>query len=246
MKKQTAGRDVLGEFAPQFASFNDDILFGEVWSREEKFPRKLRSILTISTLIGKGVLDSSLKFHLEEGKRNGISKDEMVEMLTQIAFYAGWPNAWAAFKMAKEVYASGDLETHGGFFGLGEFNNAYAKYFTGKSYLKPIQNQGLSISNVTFEPGCRNSWHIHHALEGGGQILLGVDGSGWCQISGEDPISMIPGTCVFIPPNKKHWHGAKKNSWFSHLAIAVPGKDLSNEWLEPVNDEYYDSLEEAK
>ncbi|MDD6120965.1 MAG: carboxymuconolactone decarboxylase family protein [Selenomonadaceae bacterium] len=102
---QTAGHKALGDFAPEFAHYNDDILFGEVWSRNDKLSLHDRSIVTVSTLIGAGVLDSSLKYHIASAKKNGVTKDEMVEMLTQIAFYAGWPKAWAAFRMAKEVYA---------------------------------------------------------------------------------------------------------------------------------------------
>lgn len=105
MVKQTAGRDQLGEFAPKFAQLNDDVLFGEVWSREDKLPLKERSIVTVSLLIGKGMLDSSFKFHLQSAKSNGVTKEEMAELITHAAFYAGWPNAWAAFNMAKEVYA---------------------------------------------------------------------------------------------------------------------------------------------
>ena len=104
MVKQTAGHEALGEFAPKFAELNDDVLFGEVWSREDKLSLKLRSIVTVSTLIGKGILDDSLKYHISRAKKNGVTKEEMSEILTHIAFYAGWPNAWAAFKMAKEVY----------------------------------------------------------------------------------------------------------------------------------------------
>ena len=104
MIKQTAGHDALGEFAPKFAELNDDVLFGEIWSREDKLSLKLRSIVTISALIGKGILDDSLKYHIESAKNNGVTKEEMSEILTHIAFYAGWPNAWAAFKMAKIVY----------------------------------------------------------------------------------------------------------------------------------------------
>ena len=107
MVKQTAGRDALGEFAPKFAQLNDDVLFGEVWSREDKLSLKLRSVVTISALIGKGIVDSSLQYHLQSAKNNGVTKTEMAEILTHIAFYAGWPNAWAAFKMAKEVYGQG-------------------------------------------------------------------------------------------------------------------------------------------
>lgn len=105
MVKQTAGRDQLGEFAPKFAQLNDDVLFGEIWSREDKLPLKERSIVTVSLLIGKGMLDSSFKFHLQSAKNNGVTKEEMAELITHAAFYAGWPNAWAAFNMAKEVYA---------------------------------------------------------------------------------------------------------------------------------------------
>ena len=140
MVKQTAGRDTLGTFAPQFAALNDDVLFGEVWSREAQLPLKLRSIVTITSLISKGIVDSSLQYHLATAKKNGVSKSEMVEILTQVAFYAGWPNAWAAFRMAKEVYADDATEEHGGFFGQGEPNTAFAKYFIGQSYLKPLTN----------------------------------------------------------------------------------------------------------
>ena len=159
--KQTAGHDALREFAPEFAHLNDDILFGEVWSREDKLPLKLRSIVTISALIGKGITDSSLKYHLASARANGVTKSEMAEILTHVAFYAGWPNAWAAFNMAKEVYADDKAETegHGGFFGLGEPNTAFAQYFIGQSYLKALAglDDYLPIFNVTFEPGCRNN-----------------------------------------------------------------------------------------
>ena len=165
-------------------------------------------------------------------------------ILTHLAFYAGWPNAWAAFRMAKEVYADGDAEAHGGIFGLGEPNTAYAKYFTGSSYLKPLTVPGETVflANVTFEPGCRNNWHIHHASSGGGQILICVDGEGWYQEEGKEAVSLTPGMVVTIPANVKHWHGAKAGSWFSHIAVEVPGSDCSNEWCEPVSDEWYNAL----
>ena len=103
--KQTAGRDSLGDFAPKFAELNDDVLFGEVWSREAELPLKIRSIITVSALVSKGMVDSSFMYHLKTAKQNGVTKEEMAEILTQLAFYAGWPNAWAAFRMAKEVYS---------------------------------------------------------------------------------------------------------------------------------------------
>ena len=106
MVKQTAGRDSLNDFAPKFAELNDDVLFGEIWSREDKLSLKMRSVVTITALISKGILDSSLKYHLSTARQNGVTKSEMAEILTHVAFYAGWPNAWAAFNMAKEVYAA--------------------------------------------------------------------------------------------------------------------------------------------
>ena len=246
MVTQTAGHDALGEFAPKFAELNDDVLFGEVWSREDKLSLKLRSVVTVSALIGKGIVDSSLKYHLESARNHGVTRTEMSEMLTHIAFYAGWPNAWAAFRMAKEVYAD-DIaaEEHGGFFGQGEENTAFAKYFIGKSYLKPLTDPGKTVfvANVTFEPGCRNNWHVHHAKQGGGQLLICVDGEGWYQEEGKPARSLKPGDVVTIPAEVKHWHGAKADSWFSHLAVEVPGEETSNEWLEPVTDKAYAALD---
>lgn len=133
--------------------------------------------------------------------------------------------------------------TEGGIFGLGEPNDAFAQYFIGQSYLNVLNKEGVPISNVTFEPGCRNNWHIHHAETGGGQILLCTDGHGWYQVWGEKARELHPGDVVYIPAGVKHWHGAAKDSWFSHVAISVPGIGTSNEWLEPVDDEQYGSLE---
>ena len=247
MVKQTAGRDSLNDFAPKFAELNDDVLFGEVWSREDKLSLKLRSIVTMTALISKGIVDKSLMYHLTTAKKNGVTRTEMAEILTHLAFYAGWPNAWAAFRMAKEVYAEeaeAGAEEHGGFFGMGEPNVSYAKYFIGQSYLKPLTDpkETVFIANVTFEPGCRNNWHIHHADKGGGQLLICVDGEGWYQEEGKPAQSLKPGDVVTIPPEVKHWHGAKKDCWFSHLAVEVPGENTSNEWCEPVTDQEYQQL----
>lgn len=130
-------------------------------------------------------------------------------------------------------------------FGIGEPNVNYAKYFIGNSYLKVLTDMSkttMLVCNVTFEPECRNNWHIHHATKGGGQILVCTAGEGWYQEEGKEAQSLVPGTVVTIPANVKHWHGAKKDSWFSHLAIEVPGENSSNEWCEPVDDEYYNAL----
>ena len=243
MVKQTAGRDQLGGFAPKFAELNDDVLFGEIWSREGALSLKMRSILTISALVSKGMIDSSFQFHLTSAKKNGVTRDEMAEILTHLAFYAGWPNAWAAFRAAVEVY-QGDSGGDGGLFGLGEPNEAYAQYFTGSSYLNPLTDPGqtLFLANVTFEPGCRNNWHIHHAQNGGGQMLVCVSGRGWYQEWGQEPRELRPGDVVNIPAGVKHWHGAAKDSWFQHLAVEVPGEGGRTEWYEAVDEEQYSVL----
>lgn len=128
-------------------------------------------------------------------------------------------------------------------FGKGNLNEAFAKYFIGNSYLNPLAKlDNMSIANVTFEPGCRNNWHIHHASKGGGQILICTAGNGFYQEEGKEAIALKPGMVIVIPANVKHWHGASSSSWFSHLAIEVPGEDTSNEWCEPVTDEEYERL----
>lgn len=129
-------------------------------------------------------------------------------------------------------------------FGTGLPNDAYAQYFVGQSFLNPLTDPqcGLFLTNVTFEPGCRNNWHIHHASKGGGQILICTAGEGWYQEEGKPAVSLTPGSVITIPPEVKHWHGAKADSWFSHIAIEVPGENCSNEWCEPVSDEDYAKL----
>lgn len=130
-------------------------------------------------------------------------------------------------------------------FGKGTANTAYAQYFIGQSYLNPLTEAGKSsvaLANVTFEPGCRNNWHIHHARKGGGQILICTAGEGWYQEEGKPAVSLSAGSVITIPAEVKHWHGAKKDSWFSHIAVEVPGEMTSNEWLEPVSDESYEEL----
>lgn len=129
-------------------------------------------------------------------------------------------------------------------FKKGAENTAYAQFFIGTSYLNPLtspQNKPF-FANVTFEPACRNNWHIHRAEKGGGQILLCVAGGGWYQEYGKSARSLKAGDVVEIPANVKHWHGAKKDSWFSHIAVELPGENTSNEWLEPVSEEEYEKL----
>ena len=183
---QTAGRETLGEFAPEFAHYNDDVLFGENWNNTD-IDLKTRSIITVVALMSQGVTSDALKFHLMNAKNHGVSQKEIAAIITHTAFYAGWPHAWAVFNLAKEVWnekapemTDKDRYQNEIFFPIGE-PNPYGDYFVGQSYLAPVSTEQLAIFNVTFEPACRNNWHIHHAKSGGGQMLICVGGRGYYQ-----------------------------------------------------------------
>lgn len=245
-KKVTDGRDYLGAFAPKFAEINDDVLFGQVWSREKELAPRDRSLITLAALMGSGITDQSLKSHLQKAKENGVTKDEMVEVITQLAFYTGWPKGWAVFAQAMEVYGEGneDGTSREVMFGRGEPNEAYAKYFIGKSYVKslfePTDENPMSVDNVTFEPGSHNNWH-RHSTE---QILLVTEGQGWYQEEGKAAQPLRAGDAVVIKPNVKHWHGAARDSWFVHVSISNNVLTGKNEWLEPVSDKEYNAIHE--
>ena len=245
MKKITAGRDVLGEFAPKFAQLNDDVLFGEVWSRESELSARDRSLITVTALMAQGLTDTSFGHHLQMAKENGITRSEIAEILTHAAFYAGWPKAWAAFRMAKDIWADAEntdekqLHQNSIVFPIGAPNDGFAQYFSGQSYLAPVSTEQVKIFNVTFEPGCRNNWHIH---KGGGQILVCVAGRGYYQEWGKEQQELHPGDVINIMPGVKHWHGAAPDSWFSHLAVEVPGENRRSQWCEPVSEEEYQKL----
>ena len=248
---QTAGRESLGEFAPEFAHFNDGVLFGENWNNED-INVKTRCIITVVALMSSGITDSSLKYHLINAKNNGVTQKEIAAIITHAAFYVGWPKGWAVFNMAKEIWEidkkiDNEIDAKAKheasmMFPIGAPNDAYAKYFIGQSYLYPVSTSQVGIFNVTFEPGCRNNWHIHHAKSGGGQILVCIAGRGYYQEWGKEAIELKPGDCINIPEGVKHWHGAAPDSWFSHLAIEVPGEEGSSEWCEPVSEDEYNKL----
>ena len=244
---QTAGRAQLGTFAPEFAHLNDDVLFGEVWN-EEAIDVKTKCIITVVSLMASGITDSSLGYHLQNAKNNGVTKEEIAAIITHATMYVGWPKGWAVFRMAKDIWheetpacSEKDRYQNSIFFPIGE-PNPYGQFFVGQSYLAPLSSDQVPLFNVTFEPGCRNNWHIHKADKAGGQMLVCIGGRGWYQEWGKEPVEMTPGTVINIPVGVKHWHGAAKDSWFSHLAMEVPGENSSTEWCEAVSEEDYSRL----
>ena len=198
--------------------------------------------------MASGITDSSLVYHLQNARNNGVTKEEIAAIITHATMYVGWPKGWAVFRLAKEVWneqtealTEKDRFQNEIFFPIGE-PNPYGAYFVGQSYLAPLSTEQVPVFNVTFEPGCRNNYHIHHATKGGGQMLICVGGKGWYQEEGKQAVALTPGSVVNIPPNVKHWHGAAKDSWFAHLALEIAGEDASTEWCEPVSDEAYNQL----
>ena len=244
---QTAGREQLGEFAPTFAHLNDDVLFGEVWN-EAAIDVKTKCIITVVSLMASGMTDSSLLYHLQNAKAHGVSREEIAAVITHVTMYVGWPKGWAVFRLAKEVWnekaeelTDKDRYQNTIFFPIGE-KNPFGQFFVGQSYLASLTTEQVPVYNVTFEPACRNNWHIHHAKSGGGQMLICVGGRGYYQEWGKPAIELTPGSVVNIPAEVKHWHGAAPDSWFSHLALEIPGEEGKTEWCEPVSDEDYGKL----
>ena len=183
---QTAGRAQLGEFSPMFAHLNDDVLFGEVWNAEA-LDVKTKCIITVVSLMASGITDSSLGYHLQNAKNNGVTKEEIAAIITHATMYVGWPKGWAVFRQAKEIWneespAASEKDAYQNtiFFPIGE-ENPYGQFFVGQSYLASVSTAQIPVFNVTFEPGCRNNWHVHHASSGGGQMLICVGGRGWYQ-----------------------------------------------------------------
>lgn len=213
------GRPVKGkiyEFAPAIDEFLKAHLFGDIFARDN-VDWQTRELATIAMLASLDNVNSQLNSHINIGKYNGLTDEQVAEIL----------------EIARTAKAEDVL------FGFGQENTAYAKYFIGKSYLQPMTNEGINAANVTFEPRCRNNWHIHHKT---GQTLFVVSGRGWYQEWGKPAQELKAGDVVNIPEGVKHWHGAAKDSWFTHIAISVPNEGASAEWLEPVTDEEYNKL----
>ena len=244
---------------PTIQYFLSSNCFGDYYTRKG-LDLNTRELLTMAILVNLGT-EPQLKAHI--GANLKIRTAEYVEQAIYNCLpYCGYPRTLNALRLLKEAAAEKVAEPaeapatkdnkimdqatfdKQNVFGKGDPNVNYAKYFIGNSYLKAITDResGFPMANVTFEPGTRNNWHIHHAKKGGGQVLIVTTGSGWYQLEGKPAVSLNPGDAVVIPANVKHWHGAKKDSWFSHIAFEAPGEGVSNEWLEPVTDEEYNKL----
>ena len=229
-------------FAPATDYYLKAHLFGDIFARNILTYAE-REIVTVSALSSMPGVESQLKSHISGAKNMGVSDEQIHAIPRLLAAKVGDLEAYRAAKAIAEVYREpfneGKPVEHM-MFPKGEPNTAYARYFIGNSYLAPLLTEGLPMSNVTFEPRCRNNWHIHHK---GGQILICVGGEGWYQEWGKPARKLRPGDVVNIPAEVKHWHGAAADSWFQHIAISVPAENASNEWLEAVTDEEYDKLE---
>ena len=234
---------VPGDMGKDVEQFLTDYFFGDIYSRDalDLQTRELLGYCVLTTLEA----ESQLHSHYHGNINAGNSPETLTAAVIQCLPYIGFPAAIKALRIIKEETADADGKAafqRKMIFPIGEPNTAYAKYFIGNSYLAPISKEQIPFSNVTFEPGCRNNWHIHHATKGGGQMLVCVAGKGWYQEWGKPAVQMLPGDVIHIPANVKHWHGAAADSWFAHLAFEVPGENTSNEWLEPVTDEEYNQL----
>lgn len=248
MEKITAGRDYLGDIAPQFGALNDDVLFGQVWAREDALSPRDRSLITIAALMGAGITDEAIRSHLEMGLAHGLTRAEIVEVVTQLAFYTGWPKGWAVFSVAQEVFDQADVTQEEAAI-YNRFGEHYAydggDHFTGRTWMRDLRGfddgYGYYASSLVFEPGCRNSWHIHPKE----QTLFVIQGRGWYVQEGCEPRELHVGDVVNIPANTRHWHGAAHDSWFEHVVCedVTPGGACEFTWLEPVSDEEYATLE---
>ena len=213
------GNEVSGklfDFAPAIDRYLKAHLFGDIFAHDN-LDWKTRELATIAMLATQEGVESQLAAHINIGKYNGLTEQQIANIISLAS----------AAKADKVIFGKGP-------------ENPYAKYFTGKSYLQPITTtNGVPMFNVTFEPKCRNNWHIHHR---GGQILLVTSGRGYYQEWNKPARELKPGDVVNIPAEVKHWHGAAKDSWFTHIAIEVPSQGGSTEWGERVSDEEYEKL----
>jgi len=245
VQTKLTGKPYNFAFAPATDYYLKAHLFGDIFARDVLTYAE-RELVTVGALSALPGAEPQLKAHISGARNMGVADGELHAVPQTLREKVGETEGYRAAKMVAEVF--GEPFDEGKpvgqmIFPKGQPNTAYAKYFIGNSYLAPLLSEGLHMSNVTFEPRCRNNWHIHHK---GGQILICVGGEGWYQAWGEKARRLKPGDVVNIPAGVKHWHGAAANSWFQHIAIAVPAEGATNEWLEPVEDAAYNALESGE
>ena len=210
------------DFHPQLDAYLKAHLFGDIFARDT-LDWRTREIVTIAALAARPETEPQMKAHIAIGKVNGVTDAQAQAIVRRVQLPRNpenLPSDWSPIP-------------------VGEPNTAYAKYFIGNSYLHKMTLDQVPAFGVTFEPGCRNNWHIHHAKTGGGQMLIVTAGEGFYQEWGKPARRLKKGDTVNIPANVKHWHGAAPDSWFQHIALEVPGTEQSNEWCEPVDDKAY-------
>ena len=215
-------KGALFDFHPQLDAYLKAHLFGDIFARDN-VDWRTREIVTIAALAARPETEPQMKAHIAIGKVNGVTDAQTAEIVRRVQLPrnpANLPSDWSPIP-------------------VGELNTAYAKYFIGNSYLHKLTLDQVPAFGVTFEPGCRNNWHIHHAKIGGGQMLIVTAGEGFYQEWGKPARRLKKGDTVNIPANVKHWHGAAPDCWFQHIALEVPGTEQSNEWCEPVDDAAY-------
>ena len=217
-------KGALFDFHPQLDEYLKTHLFGDIFARDN-VDWRTREIVTIAALAARPETAPQMKAHIAIGKVNGITDTQAAEIVGRVAVLCDrdpsrLPSDWSPIP-------------------VGEPNTAYAKYFIGNSYLHKLTLDQVPAFGVTFEPGCRNNWHIHHAKTGGGQMLIVTAGEGFYQEWGKPARRLKKGDTVNIPANVKHWHGAAPDAWFQHIALEVPGTEQSNEWCERVDDASY-------
>jgi len=245
VQTQLTGKPFDYTFAPATDYYLKAHLFGDIFARDN-LTYADRELVTVSALSGLTGVEPQLKAHINGARNMGVTDQQLQDIVVALLSKVGKDEAGRVSKLVAEVLGvedelfirennAVDLKSR---WSKGQPNDAYAQYFIGQSYLQPMQG---GVANVTFEPGCRNNWHVHH---GAVQVLICVYGRGWYQEWGKPAVPLTEGTVIAIPEGVKHWHGAARNSWMQHLALHTQVQpDASNEWLEPVDDQHYNALE---
>ena len=241
VQTRLSGQPFNYSFAPQTDYYLKAHLFGDIFARNT-LSEPEREIVTVSAIATLEGCEPQLLAHVKGARNMGVTDEELHAIPNVLAATVGQVEAWRARKAVAAVYGEpfNEGRPNDGTWPRGEYNSEYAKYFIGSSYLAPMDAQNGGPVNVTFEPGCRNNWHIHHKAV---QVLICVDGRGWYQEWGKAPVELKPGTVIAIPEGVKHWHGAARDSWFQHLTYMTKVETGSTtDWLEAVNDEIYSKL----